>query len=87
MVALYQTQSTTPSLHIVETEMILPGQAPVHLERGNWQITAVKGDAWVFCADGDYVVHEGESIDIFDDTPLIRPLYIRTCLSFAAKPL
>ena len=88
MVALRKTtQQDTPQLNLIEMNMIFPNEQPHQLANGNWKISVVKGEAWVFCNDCDIIVNSGEEIEVTGDAPLIRPLYARTKLAYSLQSL
>ena len=75
------------NLNVIQTHTIIPAEKPHQLTNGNWKITVVKGEAWIFCKNGNHVLHAGDTFEAVDDAPVIRPLYIRSKLTFTLQSL
>jgi hypothetical protein len=67
--------------HVFTTKTTLPA--------GNWMLSVLTGDAWVFCGDTNFPLHEGDyALIAAGDGPVtIRSLYTKGFALYRAAPL
>lgn len=67
--------------HVFDGEDIIPA--------GNWKLSVVKGDAWVFFDRGNFVLHAGDGALLSEmEGPItIRRLYTKGYALYRAVPL
>ena len=77
---------TENTLNVIEDYVF---ETPITLSASHWQIQATKGDIWVFCNQGDYILHTGDAMQFNpnDDEMRIKRLYVKSVTKYKATSI
>lgn len=87
-----QTPDSQESSHPAGDAGVLFGHAfsaNTTIPAGNWMLSIVKGEAWVFCGEANFVLRAGDyALLAASDGPItIRSLYTKGFALYRAAPL
>lgn len=77
--AINQIPSMTIEDYIFDNQVELP--------QGNWEVHIIKGDAWIFSNQGNFILHAGETTIITesDGVTQLKRLYTKGMVKFVAS--